>query len=74
MMDGQPVAGTPNEPDAAPAMRLLLTVWTADAGRWRARIEWADGSAQVFDIPFELARFVTRMPFRPAADGNEGLR
>jgi hypothetical protein len=73
-MDGQPVAVPPGGPDAAPCTRLLLTVWTSDTGRWRARIELADGSAHSFESPFELARFVTRMPFRPAADGHSGLR
>jgi len=64
-MDGQPVP--PPAPGSEPTlgMRLLLTVWAGDAGRWTARAELADGSAQVFDSPFELARFVARMTPRP---------
>jgi hypothetical protein len=74
-----PAAGLRDpEPEAGRSTRLVLTVWRGHAGRWRARVQLADGETHVFDSPFELARFVTQLtdrrlpPADPVAGG--GLR
>jgi hypothetical protein len=72
-MDGRPPLPAP-PPDAAPCLRVLLTVWAGDAAGWLGRAELADGSARFFHSPFELARFVARVPLLPADDDGSGLR
>lgn len=69
-------AARPPQPGAAPpapSTRLQLTVWV-DAGQvWHARAEWGDRFQREFDNPFELARFVARLP-EPPPRGPGGLR
>lgn len=53
------------------ALRLVVT-YMPD-GRWIAHAELPDGAVQHFSSPFELARFVARVPVVVAGQGR-GLR
>jgi hypothetical protein len=53
-------------PSRDSAIRLQLTVWGAQAGRWCARAELVGGQTHVFDSPFELVRFLAQLADRRA--------
>ncbi|MBT9456087.1 MAG: hypothetical protein IV097_05650 [Burkholderiaceae bacterium] len=56
-------------------LALHLAVTLSPDGRWTARAELPDGSVKVFTSPFELARFVARVPARqPDPAGRGSLR
>lgn len=58
----------------APPWELRLRVWIEADGTWHALADFGDGHPRVFDSPFELARFVSRLPWpEPSADPG-GLR
>lgn len=58
---------------AAP-QELRLCVWVDEAGAWHARAEFVDGRPRAFDSPFELARFVSRLPWPVTPPDPGGLR
>lgn len=59
---------------APPPQELRLCVWIDEAGAWHARAEFGDGRPRAFDSPFELARFVSRLPWPVTPPDPHGLR
>lgn len=58
-------------------MRLRITVWLDGDAAWHARAEWGrpgNRAQQDFDSPFELVRFVARLPESRPQAGLWGLR
>lgn len=63
-------------PGPVPPSVMLLSVWQGQDANWHARVVLPDAAAHEFDSPFELARFLSRLPAQrgeaPAPAG--GLR
>ena len=53
---------------------MLLSLWSASAAGWHARLVAPDASVHEFTSPFELARFLAQPPHRAKADESRSLK
>jgi hypothetical protein len=57
-----PAAPLATPPEMPAGRVMLLSLWRSDGGEWHARLVGTDATVHDFTSPFELARYLGRVP------------